>query len=48
MAHLAHLIDRKAIARANMAVVLGVVWGGLAVCAIGAAGYDFRHWLAPW
>ncbi len=48
MAHLVHFIDRRTVARANMAVVLGLVWGGLAFCAIAATVYDFRHLFAAW
>jgi len=39
------LVDKKTILRANMALVLGIVWGGLAFCAIAAVIYDVRHWI---
>jgi len=48
MPHLLHLGDRKALARANMAVVLGLLWGGLALCAIAASVYDVRNWFGGW
>lgn len=39
------LVDKKTVLRANMALVLGIVWGGLAFCAIAAVIYDVRHWI---
>jgi hypothetical protein len=43
---MAHLLDRHSLERANTAVMLGVLWGGLAVCVIGATIYDITRWLA--
>jgi hypothetical protein len=48
MPHLLHLVDRPALVRANTALLLGLVWGGLAACAIAAMVYDFRHWFGAW
>ena len=48
MPHLGQLVDKKAVLRANTALALGIVWSGLAFCAIAAAIYDVRHWFAAW
>jgi hypothetical protein len=29
-------------------VLLGILWGALAACAIGATIYDIAHWLGAW
>ncbi len=47
MSHLAHLGDKKAVLRVN-AAVLGLVWAGLAFCAIAAVVYDIHHWVSAW
>ena len=36
---------QKQLLRANVALVLTIVWGGLTGCAIAAAAYDVRHLL---
>ena len=46
MAH--HLIEKETLVRANVAVLLTLVWGGLAACALAAAVYDIGHWLSGW
>lgn len=43
-----HLVDKKALLRANRALALGLLWGGLAFCVVAAAVYDVRHWFAAW
>jgi hypothetical protein len=43
-ATMAHLIDRHFLERANSVLVLGVLWGGLAVCVIAATLYDIATW----
>lgn len=48
MPHLAHHVDKKAVLRANLALVLGLVWGGLAFCAIAALAYDIHRWFWAW
>jgi hypothetical protein len=48
MPHLAHLPDRKTVLRANLALILGLVWGGLAFCAIAAVVYDIHRWIGAW
>jgi hypothetical protein len=34
--------------RANSALLLTIVGGGLAACAFGAIVYDIGHWFAAW
>ena len=29
-------------------VVLGIVWGAIAACVIGALAYDIAYWLKGW
>jgi len=36
------------IERANTALLLTLVWGGLAACAVGAAVYDLGRLFAAW
>ena len=43
---MAHLIDKQSIGRANAVLLLSVLWGGLAICAIGALAYDISRWMA--
>jgi hypothetical protein len=45
---MAHLVDKHFLERANSALLLGVLWGGLAACAIGAMIYDISLWLRAW
>jgi hypothetical protein len=40
-----HLVDRHVVQRANTMLLLGMVWAGLAACAIGAMLYDIAYWL---
>jgi hypothetical protein len=46
MAH--HLVEKDVLIRANVAVALSVVWGGLGACAIAASVYDIGRWLQAW
>jgi hypothetical protein len=46
MAH--HLTEKQFLLRANTAVLLTLVWGGLAVCAFGAVIFDVGRLLALW
>lgn len=50
MAHRLHLhhLERETIARANRALLLGLVWGGLAACVIAALIYDIGRWTGRW
>jgi hypothetical protein len=41
-----HHVDRHLVERANTALLLSFVWGGLAVCAIAAMVYDISFWFA--
>ncbi len=45
---MAHLVEKQTIVRANTALMLSVVWGGLAACAIGAIIYDVGRWVGSW
>ena len=40
-----HFATTETISRVNRAVLLGIVWGGFALCAVGAAVYDIATWL---
>jgi hypothetical protein len=42
------VLDKHSLLRANTAVMLGLVWGGLALCALGAVVYDLGRMLAVW
>jgi hypothetical protein len=44
----AHLVEKEFLFRANRALMLGVVGGGLAFCAVGGAIYDIGYWLGLW
>jgi len=44
----AHLVHKQFFIRANTALLLSIVWGGLAACAIGAMAYDIGSWLSVW
>ena len=45
---MAHLVDKHFIQRANTVVLLSILWGGLAACAIGAVVYDIVAWVKGW
>jgi hypothetical protein len=38
-------VERRLLARANAALMLGLVCGGLALCAFGAVAFDVSRWL---
>lgn len=42
---MAHLVDREVVGRAERALLLTAVGGGLAVCVMGALVYDLSLWL---
>ena len=46
MAH--HLVEKEVLVRANVALVLALVWGGLALCAVAASIYDIGRWFHVW
>jgi hypothetical protein len=41
---MAHRIEKHTLQRANAAVLLTLLWGGLAACAVGALVYDITRW----
>lgn len=43
-----HLIEKRTFFRANIALLLTVVWGGLAACALGAVVYDIGRLFSAW
>ena len=43
-----HLVDKHMVERANTVALLGIVWGALAVCALGATIYDIGYWIGSW
>jgi hypothetical protein len=45
---MAHLVDKDLVQRANTAVLLSILWGALAACAIGATIYDIAYWVGAW
>jgi hypothetical protein len=45
---MAHLIEKETIERANTALVLTAVCGGLVACAVGAAIFDIGRMFAAW
>jgi hypothetical protein len=45
---MAHLIDKHLIERANTALLLGIIWGALGICVLGALAYDIRSWFEGW
>ncbi len=45
---MAHLVEKQTFFRANTALLLTTVGGGLAACAFGAAIYDLGRLLSVW
>jgi hypothetical protein len=45
---MAHLVSKRFVERANTALLLGILWSGLAICALGALSYDIAHWFGTW
>jgi hypothetical protein len=43
-----HLVEKQTLLRANAAMMHAVVWGGLAVCALGAVIFDLGRMVAAW
>jgi hypothetical protein len=41
-----HLVEKHVLERLNSALLLGLVCGGLAVCAFGAVAFDLSRWFA--
>jgi len=41
------LVDQRFVERANaVLLLLGILWGALAVCVLGALSYDIVYWFA--
>src|SRR5215813_15558187 len=45
---MAHLVSKRFVERANAALLLGILWSGLAICVLGALSYDIAHWFGTW
>ena len=45
---MAHLIQKRTLLRANSAVLLALVGGGLGACAVGAVVYDLGRMVGAW
>ena len=45
---MSHLVDRHTLERANSALMLTVVGGGLAICALGAIIFDVGRMVGAW
>jgi hypothetical protein len=43
---MAHPVEKQFLERANSALLLGLVCGGLAICAFGAIAFDLSRWFA--
>jgi hypothetical protein len=45
---MAHLLEKETLLRANSALLLALVGGGLAACAVGAVVYDIGRTFGAW
>jgi hypothetical protein len=45
---MAHFVEKETLLRANSALLLAVVGGGLAACAVGAVVYDIGRTVGVW
>jgi hypothetical protein len=45
---MAHLMEKETLLRANSALLLAFVGGGLVVCAVGAVIYDIGRMVGAW
>jgi hypothetical protein len=43
---MAHPVAKRLLARANSALLLGLICGGLALCVFGAIAFDLSRWFA--
>jgi len=41
-------VDNNFVERAHTVVLLGILWGALAVCVLGALSYDIAFWFGSW
>jgi hypothetical protein len=45
---MAHFVEKQFLLRANGALLLGLIGGGLAACAITAIVIDVARWFTAW
>jgi hypothetical protein len=45
---MAHFMEKETLLRANSALLLAIVGGGLASCAVGAVVYDIGRVVGAW
>ena len=45
---MAHFMEKETLLRANSALLLTIVGGGLAACAVGAVVYDIGRVVGAW
>jgi hypothetical protein len=45
---MAHLMEKETLLRANSALLLALVGGGLVACAVGAVVYDIGRMVGAW
>ena len=45
---MAHLVEKETLLRANRALLLGLLYTGLALSVLVALYFDFAHWLKAW
>jgi hypothetical protein len=45
---MAHLMEKETLLRANSALLLAIVGGGLVACAVGAVVYDIGRMVGAW
>jgi hypothetical protein len=45
---MAHLIEKQALLRANSAMILTLIGGGLSLCALGAVVFDVGRVMGVW
>ena len=43
-----HLVERETLAKANTAVILTLVGGGLVACAVGSVVFDLGRLIGTW
>jgi hypothetical protein len=48
MRAMAHFMEKETLLRANSALLLALVGGGLAACAVGAVIYDIGRMVGAW
>jgi hypothetical protein len=41
-------VDKNFVERAHTVLLLGILWGALAVCVLGALSYDIAFWFGSW